>query len=224
MVVSVPTETTSIPTHSSVGARVKWLMEQRGWSLSKAADESGVSHSTLSLLVRGIVDFPKIRTIELLARAFKVPRSFLMPYVLPGGPAGDLVAEGVLLVPVVRLFATATGAGHLETGELIPVPLSINGQHQGIMATLVTGGGLPPYVAVGALAIFDPDRDPLHRDPVVIDYQGSTHVAWYLEVPETGGVESRYRLGDGTYLDARLARLAGVLLGTYSSPPRFGGA
>lgn len=221
MVVSTRSGPASLPSNSSVGGRVRHLLAQRGWSLVTLADRSGVSHSALSLLTRGKVAYPKVETCEKLARAFDVPRSLLMPSTLDDGPSAVVVSTGVLLVPVVRPFAAA--GGHLDTGELIPVPDSLGGQQPGTLAARITGGGLPPQVAVGALAIFHPDRTPRNRDPVIIDYQGSTHAAWYLEHQTAGGVEVIYRLHDGSTLTYTEARLAGVLLGAFNTPPRYNG-
>lgn len=220
----------TLPVNSSVGARVKWHLDHRGWSLmtlhhkTVAADPQGegVCHSTLSLLVRGKVHYPKARTIELIARAFDVPRAGLSPSTLDDSPGAAMVHEGVVLVPVVRLFATTSG--HQETGETTPVPLSVQGEHARLLATRVNGGGLAPYVALGAVVIFDPDRDPRDRDPVIIDYLGSAHAAWYLEREDPDrGYLARYRLADGTTLERDDARLAGVFVGAFSVPPRYPG-
>jgi transcriptional regulator with XRE-family HTH domain len=215
--------TASLPPNQTVGARVKWLLEQRGWSLMRLHHRSGVSHSALSLLVRGKVAYPSVRTIEMIARAFDVPRTYLMPQAADGpDPPGDPPPEGVHLVPVVLLWATP--AGHQATGEQVPVPLSVPGNHATLLATRINGGGLPPYVAIGSVAIFDPDRSPCHRDPVVIDYNGSTHAAWYLEHQIGDALTFSYRLGDGTMLGHTDIRLAGVLVAAQVTPPRYPGS
>jgi transcriptional regulator with XRE-family HTH domain len=233
-----PTTRAVMPLSYTVGQRVRWMLSNRGWSLMQLHKKTveldgrhrgkhrGVSHSAISLLTRGKVAYPEARTIELIAKALDVPRSSLMPSALDGPPGSDVVAEGVLLVPVVRLFASP--GGHLETGELIPVPNAVPDPHGGMLWTRVTGGGLPPTVATGAMVLLDPVRTPRHRDPIIIDYLGSTHAAWYLErdLRTDGGSSSPivYRLGDGTTLEpAPDVRLAGVFVGAYVIPPRFPG-
>ena len=52
---------------------IKALREKRGWTPEQAAGEIGISVFTLSLIERGTIQTPTMKTCVAIARAFDVP-------------------------------------------------------------------------------------------------------------------------------------------------------
>lgn len=61
----------------SVRSNVTRLREERGWTKTKLADESGVTFQTISYIEHGHVD-PRLETAQKLARALGVKMSELL--------------------------------------------------------------------------------------------------------------------------------------------------
>ena len=72
----VPKDTES-PVLRRVGARIKRLREERGWSQTRLATRSGVNRVYLSGIERGIRNFTVLH-LSKLARAFKVTAGSLL--------------------------------------------------------------------------------------------------------------------------------------------------
>lgn len=64
-----------------VGDRVKWLREQRGWSVGQLSRRAGVSVSYLGQLEMGAIRSPGVERIRVLAEALEVPLEELSPWV-----------------------------------------------------------------------------------------------------------------------------------------------
>src|SRR5437764_12641306 len=78
----------SDPHASSIGALIRQLRDERGWTQARLANQAGITITCLSNLERGATHDPNIETIAGLAAAFGLQPSELDPRRL-----GELVAE-----------------------------------------------------------------------------------------------------------------------------------
>lgn len=76
-----------------VGARIRLLREQRGWSAATLAAKASVDPATLSRIERGLAD-PRQTTLEGIAKALGVPLSSLL--------ADDIVGDEAAGADVMR--------------------------------------------------------------------------------------------------------------------------
>jgi transcriptional regulator with XRE-family HTH domain len=198
---------------SDIGPRLKGILRQRGWSLSRLSRETDgeVSTSQLSLLTRGEIAYPRVKTVQRICGALKLPPTALMsPAAQVGGglsvaDEGLPTAEGVVVVPFVRLDMSDEPIG---TGHTTFVSASLLDGRTRLRAAVIDGGGLGPYVLTGDTVIFDPDQTPGHGSPVVVSHGGATLAAVHLELDGS----SAYRLADGSWLDPLAVRLGGVIV------------
>ena len=70
----------------TLGARVRSLRRERGWTLKQLGKEAELSHPFLSQLERGLAR-PSVGSIERIARAFDMPVGLLWSTPARGGRA-----------------------------------------------------------------------------------------------------------------------------------------
>jgi transcriptional regulator with XRE-family HTH domain len=78
----------SDPHASSIGALIRQLRDERGWTQARLANQAGITITCLSNLERGATHDPNIETIAGLAAAFGLQPSELDPRRL-----GEIVTE-----------------------------------------------------------------------------------------------------------------------------------
>ena len=77
---------------TALGARVRSLRQERGWTLKDLGREAGLSHPFLSQLERGLAR-PSVGSVERIARALGVPVGLLWSAPARGGLEVDLDGE-----------------------------------------------------------------------------------------------------------------------------------
>ena len=77
---------------TALGARVRSLRRERGWTLKQLGREAGLSHPFLSQLERGLAR-PSVGSVERIARAFGIPVGRLWSEPARGG-IPELVRSG----------------------------------------------------------------------------------------------------------------------------------
>lgn len=202
---------------SEVGTRLMEILNERKLSLSDLSRGSGVSTSTLSLLTRGIIQYPRQPTLRKIVAALGVEERVLTgPAVLRGTEGtDDLHAyDGTRAVPVVRVG----GDGSLvETGETLGIAASMLTGRERLLAALIEGGGCGPHVLVGDRVVFDPDAIPRHNQMVLVNYHGATVAAFY----QVGARGASYRFSDGSRLQTERVVVAGVIVYIMRPAPEF---
>lgn len=98
---------------SSLGEKLKRSRQERGWSLRKAEEKTGISNGYLSLLENGKATSPSPSVLEALARAYELSFDALMA--LAGHPSGAVHQEGSL-AKVLR-FIHSPSVHLRSTGE-----------------------------------------------------------------------------------------------------------
>ena len=77
-------DSTDEATGVALGARVRSLRRERGWTLKQLGREAGLSHPFLSQLERGLAR-PSVGSVERIARAFGMPVGLLWSTPARGG-------------------------------------------------------------------------------------------------------------------------------------------
>lgn len=212
------TKTLASPSQvSEIGPRLKGILRQRGLSLSRLSSQSGVSTSALSLIVRGEIAYPRVRTVQRICGALKLPPTALLR---PATIASERLAlinddlpsvEGATIVPVVRFDV---GDMVSDTGATVLLPASLADGHRRLMAVEVDGGGYGPYVLNFDLVIFDPDQGRTDGDLVILAYRGRATAAVRVD---RGAV--CFKLADLTTLAPEDVDLSGVIIQIIRRPP-----
>lgn len=197
---------------TEVGLRLKDILRERRMSLAALSRASGISTSALSLLTRGGIAYPRTRTVSRICGALKLPTTALLEPVVVSreenlalADGGKPTVQGVALVPLVRIDLADEP---LDIGSPQVVPSSLLDGHARLLAVVVTGGGLGPYVLPGDTVYFDPDLEPRHGAPVVLASRGTVFAAAHLATPDG----ALYRLADGSTLDQDRVTLGGVIV------------
>lgn len=186
---------------SEVGLRLRSILRERSMSLAALHRASGVSTSQLSLLTNGGIAYPRIKTVQQICTALKLPPSALLAADVPSN--GHPTIPEPVVVPVVRLDMAPDP---IATGMTTTIDSSIANGRSLLACEIVDG--IAPYVMYGDLVIFDHKADPAHGDCVIIAH-GTSHAAAVALV--TGGM-TVYCLGDGTWLDSEKVAYGGVLV------------
>lgn len=106
----------------AMGQGIKRLRQQRGWSLDRAAQSTGVSKAMLGQIERG-ESSPTLNTLWKIARGYEVPFSELMAPMIGAegsGPSASLEPAGGGLS--VRTLVPYDGAMQAELLELTLAP------------------------------------------------------------------------------------------------------
>ncbi|MDO6460675.1 XRE family transcriptional regulator [Granulosicoccaceae sp. 1_MG-2023] len=134
---------------------LKAARAQRGWSLGKAAQETGVSKAMLGQIERG-ESSPTVATLWKLATGFALALSDFLP---PGGSAPLADSEQMSVVPVFAFdpalgfemlaITLAPGERHVSephaTGvveHVVPLNGTLEVLHQDVWETVAAGAGL----------------------------------------------------------------------------------
>jgi transcriptional regulator with XRE-family HTH domain len=85
---------------SHLAATLRQLRQARGWSLSQAAENTGVSKAMLGQIERG-ESSPTVATLWKIATGFQVPFSaFIEPQPIAGQPGYDAGDSAMVVVPL----------------------------------------------------------------------------------------------------------------------------
>ena len=164
----------------ALGARVRSLRRERGWTLKQLGREAGLSHPFLSQLERGLAR-PSVGSVERIARAFGMPVSRLWSAPARGG-LPELVRSGCG-EHTGHEDAAAPGGVRTLVGEPVAVREWTGGSRRWPEEREVVAGDVVLYVARGGLEV---------------DLDGEIHV---LEEGDTllfdGGVPHRFRRTGG---------------------------
>lgn len=196
-----------------VGRRLTEILAERGWSLSKLADASGISVSQLSLLTRGMISHPRSDTLQAICGALGIAESVLLG---TQRHFADLrAADGVRSVPFVHVDPD----GGLEaTGYQFPVAVAQLDGRRRVYAAEVEGGGMAPHILTGDRVLFDPDARIEPEQMVLLSYHKTTRVAWVID---RDLVREYWVGGEGVWLDRERVRVLGAILYIMRAPPAF---
>lgn len=86
---------------TTLGARLRTIMEERGWSYEQLGDRLGMNPQTLNRYVLGQRE-PKIGTAAAMAQALGVDQLWLQGFAVPRSPA--LSADGERPVPILGVI------------------------------------------------------------------------------------------------------------------------
>ena len=99
---------------TALGARVRSLRQERGWTLKDLGREAGLSHPFLSQLERGLAR-PSVGSVERIARALGVAVGLLWSVPARGGRAALVRSDGGVPHRVRRTGAISTRALKVAT-------------------------------------------------------------------------------------------------------------
>lgn len=203
-----------------VGTKVLELILERGWSLGKLASKSGLDKGYLSQLTRGMVANPGVVTLGKLSDALGVD-VWTLTGERPMPKRQPTVIEGVVILPVMRLRVQASGSPAWdETRETVTTLASLAfGRADRLIAAVVAGECMVPYVNPGDVVIIDPDMKtpPDGQMVVVADDEGATLVKWY-RIDQLG--RPYLRAEDGTELRPNGAKIIGTVIDISRRPTR----
>jgi len=168
----------------ALGARVRQLRHERGWTLKHLGREAGLSHPFLSQLERGLAR-PSVGSVERIARALEVPVGLLWSAPARGGQPA-LVRSGC---GDCRSHddASAPGGVRTLTGEPLTVREWTGGSRRWPEEHEVTVGDVLLYVARGGVEIdLDGEIHALEEGDALLFDGGVPH-----RMRRTGGVTTR---------------------------------
>jgi transcriptional regulator with XRE-family HTH domain len=168
----------------ALGARVRSLRTERGWTLKQLGREAGLSHPFLSQLERGLAR-PSVGSVERISRALGVPVGLLWSAPARGGRTA-LVRSGC---GEHEHHDDASAPGGLRTlaGEPIAVREWTGGSRNWPATREVAAGDVMLYVARGGLAVdLDGEIHSLEEGDALLFDGGVPH-----RVRRTGGVATR---------------------------------
>jgi DNA-binding Xre family transcriptional regulator len=203
------------PESELIGRRLRAILDDRALSLAWLSGRSNVSPSALSLLTRGLIQYPRVSTLRKISDALGIA-----PGELTGQPdwgSGERAFEGVVVVPVVRLPVRKGSTTQHERGESVTVPASLLEGRERLLAAVIDGAGMSPHVLIGDRVVFDPDAPVEHGTLVLLHRPGLTLAAWHVEE----GGERGYRLADGSWLEPDRLEPQGPILYIMRTPPRY---
>jgi transcriptional regulator with XRE-family HTH domain len=168
----------------AIGARVRSLRQERGWTLKELGQEAELSHPFLSQLERGLAR-PSVSSVERIARAFGVPVGLLWSSPARVGRAslvrrdcGEREHHG---------DESAPGGLRTLTGEPITVREWTGGSRRWPEDREVSAGEILVYVARGGLEVdLDGEIHALEEGDALLFDGGVPH-----RFRRTGGVSTR---------------------------------
>ena len=169
---------------SALGARVRSLRRERGWTLKQLGREAELSHPFLSQLERGLAR-PSVGSVERIARALGVPVGLLWTMPARGGRAalvrsdcGEHENHG---------DASAPGGVRTLAGEPMTVREWTGGSRRWPEQHEVTAGEVLLYVARGGVEVdLDGEIHALEEGDALLFDGGVPH-----RLRRTGGVATR---------------------------------
>ena len=168
----------------TLGARVRSLRKERGWTLKQLGREAGLSHPFLSQLERGLAR-PSVGSVERIARALGVPVGLLWSSTSRAGRAA-LVRKDC---GECQKHRDASAPGRLRT--LADEPMAVSEWTGGSRAWPekrdVAAGEVLVYVARGKLEVdLDGEIHALEEGDALLFDGGVPH-----RFRRTGGVSTR---------------------------------
>jgi transcriptional regulator with XRE-family HTH domain len=168
----------------ALGARVRSLRRERGWTLKHLGREAGLSHPFLSQLERGLAR-PSVGSVERIARAFGMPVGLLWSAPARGGRAA-LVRSDCGQHESHR-DESAPGGVRTLSGEPLAVREWTGGSRRWPEEHEVTAGEVLLYVARGGLEVdLDGEIHALSEGDALLFDGGVPH-----RFRRTGGVGTR---------------------------------
>jgi transcriptional regulator with XRE-family HTH domain len=168
----------------ALGARVRSLRQERGWTLKQLGHEAGLSHPFLSQLERGLAR-PSVGSIERIARALGVPVGLLWSVPARGGRTelvrSDAGERGQ------HDDASAPGGVRRLSGEPMEVREWTGGSRRWPESREIAAGDVLLYVARGGLEVdLDGEIHALEEGDALLFDGGVPH-----RLRRTGGVSTR---------------------------------
>jgi transcriptional regulator with XRE-family HTH domain len=168
----------------ALGARVRQLRHERGWTLKELGSVAGLSHPFLSQLERGLAR-PSVGSMERIARAFDVPVGLLWSTPARGGRAALVRSDGG--EHREHDDASAPGGVRTLTGEPLTVREWTGGSRRWPDEHEVAVGDVLLYVARGGVEVdLDGEIHALAEGDALLFDGGVPH-----RMRRTGGVSTR---------------------------------
>jgi transcriptional regulator with XRE-family HTH domain len=169
---------------AALGARVRSLRRERGWTLKQLGHEAGLSHPFLSQLERGLAR-PSVGSVERISRALGVPVGLLWSTPARGGRAALVRSDGGDRVD--HCDSSAPGGVRTLAGEPMAVREWTGGSRSWPEQREVTAGEILLYVARGGLEVdLDGEIHALEEGDALLFDGGVPH-----RLRRTGGVATR---------------------------------
>ena len=168
----------------ALGARVRSLRRERGWTLKQLGGEAELSHPFLSQLERGLAR-PSVGSIERISRALGVPVGLMWSIPARGGRAALVRSES----GARERHGDRSAPGGVRTlaGQPMEVREWTGGSRHWPEAREVTGGEVLLYVARGGLEVdLDGEVHALEEGDALLFDGGVPH-----RLRRTGGVSTR---------------------------------
>ena len=171
-------------TTTALGARVRSLRQERGWTLKDLGREAGLSHPFLSQLERGLAR-PSVGSVERIARALGVPVGLLWSAPARGGRAALVRSDGG--DHEHHDDASAPGGVRTLSDEPNEVREWTGGSRRWPEERVVSAGDVLLYVARGGLEVdLDGEIHALEEGDALLFDGGVPH-----RLRRTGGVTTR---------------------------------
>jgi transcriptional regulator with XRE-family HTH domain len=168
----------------ALGARVRQLRHERGWTLKKLGQEAGLSHPFLSQLERDLAR-PSVGSVERIARALDVPVGLLWSAPARGGRAA--LVRSTCGERRGHDDESAPGGVRTLAGEPLTVREWTGGSRRWPDEREVTTGDVLLYVARGGLEVdLDGVIHALAEGDALLFDGGVPH-----RLRRTGGVSTR---------------------------------
>jgi transcriptional regulator with XRE-family HTH domain len=168
----------------ALGARVRSLRQERGWTLKDLGREAGLSHPFLSQLERGLAR-PSVGSVERIARAFGIPVGLLWSAPTRGGRAALLRSDAGSRKR--HCDASAPGCVRMLAGEPMAIQEWTGGSRRWPDQHEVAAGEILLYVARGGLEVdLDGEIHALGEGDALLFDGGVPH-----RLRRTGGVSTR---------------------------------
>jgi transcriptional regulator with XRE-family HTH domain len=169
---------------AALGARVRSLRQERGWTLKQLGQAAGLSHPFLSQLERGLAR-PSAGSAERIARALQVPVGLLWSPPARGGCAALVRRDAGERER--HDDASAPGGVRILAGEPLAVHEWTGGSRRWPEEHKVAAGDVLLYVARGGLEVdLDGEIHALEEGDALMFDGGVPH-----RVRRTGGVTTR---------------------------------
>jgi transcriptional regulator with XRE-family HTH domain len=168
---------------AALGARVRSLRRERGWTLKQLGREAGLSHPFLSQLERGLAR-PSVGSVERLARALQIPVALLWSAPARGGAELVRSEDGE---QERHDDTSAPGGVRTLTGQPLAVREWTGGSRRWPEEREVAAGDVLLYVARGGLEVdLDGEIHALEEGDALLFDGGVPH-----RLRRTGGVSTR---------------------------------
>ena len=168
----------------ALGARVRSLRRDRGWTLKQLGREAGLSHPFLSQLERGLAR-PSVGSIERIARAFGMPVGRL--WSTPGRSDLPTLVRSGCGEHALHEDAAAPGGVRTLVGDPVAVREWTGGSRRWPEQPEIATGDVLLYVARGGIEVdLDGEIHVLEEGDALMFDGGVPH-----RVRRTGGVSTR---------------------------------